>query len=213
MHYCLSKLLVENVAENDVENIQKYAQSINEAADQTYHLLENLLEWSQLQSNGLKPKPAIFKASDIIYRVVAQYKPMALSKNIALHFHINSNQALWADQDMIATVLRNMISNALKFTSPQGQVKITAQQVKYHMQFEVSDTGIGIKKEDICQLFKIDNKLTQMGTANETGTGLGLILCKEFIKKNNGRIWVESKLGKGSRFIFTVPLKLVSSLS
>ena len=107
---------------------------------------------------------------------------------------------------MIKTVLRNLVSNALKFTKPEGRVKIETKSIGNNVLFEVSDTGLGIESKHLSKLFRIDSNLSEIGTAGEKGTGLGLILCKEFVEKHGGKIWVESELGKGSNFKFTLPL-------
>ncbi|MBE9480652.1 MAG: HAMP domain-containing histidine kinase, partial [Bacteroidetes bacterium] len=112
---------------------------------------------------------------------------------------------VFADNNTINTVLRNLFSNAIKFTQQKGKVKITARNIDDFIEITIADSGIGIKPEDIKKLFGIDIGFSTVGTDNEKGTGLGLILCKEFIEKNNGKIWVESELGKGSNFIFTLP--------
>jgi signal transduction histidine kinase len=112
---------------------------------------------------------------------------------------------VFADKAMINTILRNLISNAIKFTYPGGQIIISAEKTPDELKISISDNGIGIKKETIGKLFRIDENNTRIGTQNERGTGLGLILCKEFIEKHQGKIWVESELGKGSKFSFTIP--------
>jgi len=112
---------------------------------------------------------------------------------------------MYADYNMINTVLRNLISNALKFTPSIGLIKVSARQDESHVEFAVSDTGTGISQEDLSKLFRIDIQYTQVGTAGERGTGLGLNLCKDLIEKNGGKIWVESEIGKGTTFRFTLP--------
>jgi signal transduction histidine kinase len=112
---------------------------------------------------------------------------------------------VFADKAMINTILRNLISNAIKFTYPGGQIIISAEKMPDELKISISDNGIGIKKEAIGKLLRIDENNTRIGTQNERGTGLGLILCKEFIEKHQGKIWVESELGKGSKFSFTIP--------
>jgi signal transduction histidine kinase len=110
---------------------------------------------------------------------------------------------------MIETVLRNLINNAIKFTPENGLIEITANQIDHNIHISVKDSGIGISEEDVMNLFRIDSTVKRKGTNNEDGSGLGLILCKEFVTKNNGNIWVNSIPGKGSSFVFTVPTKVV----
>ncbi len=203
----LSNILLNNIENGDFEDIQQLAHSVNESAANTYKLLENLLEWSLLKTNKLNPHSQIFMPSQAIDEVISHSNHIAKAKGIRLISQVNCDREIWADKDILKTVLRNLVSNALKFTNSGGQVTISTEHINNNILFVVSDNGLGIQQEYIDKLFKIDSRLSEIGTANETGTGLGLILCKEFVEKNKGKIWVESKLGKGSQFKFTVPLK------
>ncbi|MGQ1787537.1 PAS domain-containing sensor histidine kinase [Saccharicrinis sp. GN24d3] len=203
----LSKILSDSVKNGNLDQIQQYANSITEAATHTFKLLENLLDWSRLRSNKLNTNPHRFRPSEAINAIISQADQQAKAKGIQLLSKIECDLEIWADQDMLKTVLRNLVSNALKFTGEGGTVQITTQCIKHGIQFGISDNGVGIRKEYLDKLFRIDSKLSETGTARERGTGLGLILCKEFVEKNNGKIWVESELGKGSEFKFTVPVK------
>jgi signal transduction histidine kinase len=118
-------------------------------------------------------------------------------------------QEVTADSEMIGAVLRNLLSNAIKYTRPGGKINITALPFQQGLKVTVTDNGVGIELENLCKLFRIDENLTTLGTQNEEGTGLGLILCKEFIDKHHGKIWVESEIGKGSSFSFTIPKKSI----
>lgn len=144
-------------------------------------------------------------AVEISLEVHLLCEPIALSKNITLELELDSSLWVNADRQMLHTVLRNLVTNALKFTYPEGVVKITTQNLDKEVLFIISDTGIGIEQMYIDKLFSIDCELSNDGTAKEKGTGLGLILCKEFVEKQHGKIWVESLLGKGSEFKFTIP--------
>jgi signal transduction histidine kinase len=130
----------------------------------------------------------------------------AQRKNIKLESLIDQNITVFADEHMLKTICRNLISNAIKFTSENGAIRIQSKLTESQVKITVSDTGVGISSEDIPKLFRIDTNITTKGTSNETGTGLGLILCKEFIAKHKGEIWVESEIDKGSEFKFTLPL-------
>ncbi len=201
-----SDLLVKNAIKYSPEKLMQIAQTINDTSKQTYTLLENLLEWSRLQTGKLIAEPIKVKPADLVYEVKALCEPIAKSKNIDLQTKIESNDAIWADKEMIKTVLRNLVTNAMKFTNQNGIVTLSTRQSDNAVLFIISDTGMGIEPEHIASLFKIDCKLSKKGTAGETGTGLGLILCQEFIEKHNGKIWVESILGKGSNFKFSIPI-------
>jgi signal transduction histidine kinase len=130
----------------------------------------------------------------------------AQSKNINLISEVISDDQIVADPEMTKTVLRNLITNAIKFTFAEGTVLVECERQENEMLFSITDTGIGIEPEHLNKLFRIDCKLSRNGTADEKGTGLGLILCKEFIEKQSGKIWVESETGKGSCFKFTIPV-------
>jgi len=203
-----SDLLVRNASKYSPDKIEQFAKTMNNSAKNAYQLLENLLEWSRIQTGIIEPKLEKIKPSDLIYEVTLLSEPIAKSKNIILTSENNCDDYIYADKEMTKTILRNLITNALKFTKPNGHVKISTQKMDKNVLFHVSDNGIGIEPEHIEKLFRIESKLSKIGTADEKGTGLGLILCKEFIEKNNGEIWVESELGKGSDFKFTLPIDL-----
>lgn len=200
-----SNLLKENAHKYPPEEVQKIATSISNSTKRAYNLLESLLEWARLQTGKIKPKFENTKPSELIYEVESLCEPAATSKNISIQSVTTCDNNILVDKEMIKTVLRNLINNAIKFTSSEGYVKITTQKSGKNILFSISDSGIGIEEEHIEKLFCIDSKLSKTGTANETGTGLGLILCKEFIERHNGKIWVESEIGKGSDFKFTIP--------
>jgi len=202
----LSKALVDKINNGVFDEIQPLAQSVNQSATQTYKLLENLLDWSRLKTGKLSPNPQVIIPSEVIDEVLRHCDCMAKDKNIKLQSQIDNDDAIWADKNMLLTILRNLISNAIKFTNSGGHVKVLTHKIPNNIQFEIIDNGIGIHHNHINKLFKIDNSLSTIGTNNENGTGLGLILCKEFVDKNNGKIWAESYLGEGSEFKFTVPL-------
>ncbi len=201
-----SELLYENALNYTPEKVQQFASAMRIASKQGYKLLENLLEWSRLQTGRIKPRPVKLKPSELIKEVILLEEQMSQSKNIDLQSIINCDDFIFADVEMIKTVLRNLISNAIKFTNTGGIVKIETKKHENSFLFEVSDTGVGIQPEHIDKLFGIDSKLSEPGTAGERGTGLGLILCKEFVEKHDGKIWVESELKKGSNFKFILPL-------
>jgi signal transduction histidine kinase len=172
---------------------------------QLYALLENLLTWSSLQRGVMQYRPEKLPIDGIIRENIGLFGPKAEQKQITLTHTVSESIRAYADYPMIDTVLRNLISNALKFTHAGDRVEVSATQIDDEIEITVSDTGVGISHKDLAKLFQIESKYTRMGTAGEEGTGLGLILCKELVKRNNGRIWVESEEGQGTTFKFTLP--------
>ena len=131
----------------------------------------------------------------------------AKAKSIKISNFIGVDDLIYADEDMLSAIIRNLISNAIKYTANNGEITIKLANSDNYIQISVIDNGIGITKENLQKIFKIDSQISTLGTNNEKGTGLGLILCKEFIEKHNGKIWMESELGKGSAFHFTLPIQ------
>lgn len=190
------------------EELKDIIQTIYETAERGYELLENLLEWSRAKTGRLTFKPERIELNAIIGDCIALLKSTANAKFIKLLAQVARNTYAFADPNMVLTVVRNLLTNALKFTDKGGEVRISVVMGKSKQQMirvVVEDTGIGIRQEDLSKLFRIDVHHTTRGTQNEEGTGLGLILCQEFVEKNGGTIWVESTYGEGSRFIFTLP--------
>jgi len=175
------------------------------SSDKTYHLLENLLIWSRIQADSIRFKPIKIFLNALINENIDLLKPGIKQKQIKITVHIPGNLKTNADNYMLDTIIRNLLSNAIKFTADNGNIEISAKQVGDKVEIAISDTGIGIKKENIDKLFRIEHNLMTVGTNGEKGSGLGLILCKEFIEKHDGKIQVESVEGKGSSFIFTMP--------
>ncbi len=184
---------------------RKFAMDINQSTNNIFRLLQNLLEWSRTQTGNLKCTPANIALSKVLQNSASVLHSMAEQKNISMKLNVAEDLNIYADPLMIETVLRNLITNAIKFTPEDGMVEVTAKKIDTHINICVNDTGIGISEEDIHNVFRIDSKVKRRGTNNEDGSGLGLILCKEFVDKNNGTIWVESIPGKGSSFKFTIP--------
>jgi signal transduction histidine kinase len=185
-----------------------YIHRFHNSSQQLSALLENLLVWARSQSGSIKTKPGKIDIRDLAAESIDLLKGNAQKKDIELSSQIGPGIFAFADKNMIRTVLRNLISNAVKYTPPGGKVKVNAStSIKGdRLEISVSDTGVGINEQDITGLFSIDVKKSTRGTDNEKGTGLGLILCKEFVEKNNGSISVTSTPGKGSCFTFTLPV-------
>lgn len=186
---------------------RKFALDINQSANSIFRLLQNLLEWSRSQTGRLKFSPTEIEFKRILENSVSVLHGLAEQKKIQLSYDYTSELKVFADPLMIETVLRNLINNAIKFTPENGSVRITAQLDGKLVKVSVIDTGIGISESDIENLFRIDSKVKRKGTNDEDGSGLGLILCKEFVDKNKGAIWAESIQGQGSTFVFTIPVK------
>ncbi|HEY3369674.1 MAG TPA: ATP-binding protein [Prolixibacteraceae bacterium] len=184
---------------------REFANDIYHSANNILRLLENLLEWSKSQTGRLNFTPIETEFGRILENSVSVLRPLAETKKIQLNFNCKDDLKVFADPLMIETVLRNLINNAIKFTPDNGSIGIAVEQIENKVRINVSDTGVGISEEDLQNLFHLDSKVKRKGTNNEDGSGLGLILCKEFVSKNNGNIWVESIQGKGSSFNFTVP--------
>ncbi len=202
-----SQLLVDYYDDfNDVEK-KNFIQNIKIASDSTYKLLENLLDWSRLQSGKINPAPEMINLSLIALENISVLKSMADKKQINLNTSIPNNTMVFADANMVRTILRNLISNAIKFTHSGGEVTISATDGNTMASICVGDNGVGISAESQQLLFRIDEKLSTKGTANETGTGLGLLLCKEMIERQGGQLSVKSKPDQGSRFFFTLPME------
>ena len=199
-----SEILVEQVKEKNYQGIEQYTGIILQSSQRAMDLLMNLMEWSRSQTGKMEFNPAYFQMIELINEVELLLDDAAGQKSIVITNTLPDNIAVYADKNMMSAVLRNLISNAIKFTHPGGEIIISVEE-KDELTVSVSDNGIGIPKERIEQLFRIDENYSTSGTLNEKGTGLGLILCKEFIEKHGGKIWVESEEGKGSIFYFTLP--------
>ncbi|MDP4278289.1 MAG: PAS domain S-box protein, partial [Bacteroidota bacterium] len=198
-------LLVEKLENNDYEMAGKFAGIIQEATQRAMNLLVNLLEWSRSQTGRMEFKPEYIEMVALINEAIELNGNAAQQKAINITVNLPETAVVFADAAMINTVLRNLISNAVKFTRPGGEMIISAKKEKHEVQVSVQDNGVGIPKDHIDKLFRIDESMTTKGTQNEKGTGLGLILCKEFVDKHQGNIWVESEEGKGTTFYFTIP--------
>ncbi len=201
-----SELLLDKLNKDDLKSGIDYAKIILESSWQAMDLLTNLIEWSRVQTGRMSYNPAPISFLPVVDGVIRLLNASAIQKSITIAVGTAEDSKILADKAMVSTVLRNLISNAIKFTKPGGRVSVNAIRKKDILQVEVSDTGVGMNKDLADKLFKFDESVSKPGTHNEKGTGLGMILCKEFVLKHHGEIWVESKPGKGSSFFFTLPL-------
>ena len=200
-----SKLLFEQIRNKDYTGIDEYAEVILKSSQQAINLLTNLMDWSRFQTDRMKFSPEYIDANVLIRSVKELLIISAEQKSISIKLNLPDKLLVYADRFMLETVLRNLISNGIKFTPRKGKVIISAEEKEKEFLFLIEDSGVGIEKINFEKLFRIDENVSSLGTENETGTGLGLILCNDFIKKHKGDIWVESEPEVGSKFYFTIP--------
>ncbi|MBN2613550.1 MAG: hybrid sensor histidine kinase/response regulator [Bacteroidales bacterium] len=202
-----SELMLSHLDNYDRKQIKDFVQIIYNTSKNAFSLLENLLEWSRAQTGRLQINPEQIDISRIVDENVELLAGVAENKGIHLVNEVKSSSFAFADENMVKTVIRNLLSNALKYTPRGGTVKVSSVLQDGLTEIIVSDTGVGIKEENIEKLFRIDVNFSTPGTEEEEGTGLGLILCREFVEKNKGSIAVKSTFGKGSEFSFRLPVK------
>ncbi len=203
----LSEILMEQVENKNLEGIGKYAKTIMESSLQVMELLSNLMEWSRSQTGRMAFNAESTNLDCFIKEILSLFAEMAFQKNINLSAQVEGQFRIDLDRAMIGTVLRNLITNAIKFTPTGGTVKVSACGNKEGITVKVVDNGIGISKTIQNKLFRIDENYTTPGTNNEQGSGLGLLLCKEFVEKHGGRIWIESEPCRGATFYFSLPFE------
>lgn len=200
-----SELLKSGHNEYSSEKLERYIEFIHNSATHTFILLENLLDWARMHQGKLSYSPEKIRLFETVKDVCTLMSEDASKKGIRLTYSIDENIFVYADTNMLKTVIRNLVSNALKFTNTSGTVKISVKRKDDEIIVSIADNGIGIEKNRIEYLFSSVTNETTRGTENEKGTGLGLLLCKEFVSKNGGKIWVESEAGQGSIFRFSLP--------
>jgi len=198
------ELLLSNIDKYDKDKIKFFINLINDSSRRFYNLLEDLLLWVRSQSGKIPYNPRIINFVDVCTKTIEILNESAKNKNITINCLANKEINIFADINMLNTILRNLIANAIKFTNNDGWIKIFAEENENFVTITIADNGIGIPQNLIAKLFDISQVYTTNGTAEETGTGLGLLICKEFVQKNGGKIWVESETGKGSKFKFTL---------
>ena len=202
-----TELLLNKISSIPLTESKAYLELIHSSAKQTVYLLENLLLWSTTQSGNIDFQPGVFKVSDALEGQLQLMNIQAFKKGIKLTSTITNEPEVLADKNMVNTILRNLLTNAIKYTPRGGTIGISARPtVLGALEISVEDNGIGIPGYSLESIFQITSKQATPGTENEKGSGFGLILCKEFVEKNGGRIWVESQFGSGSIFRFTLPL-------
>lgn len=200
-----TSLLIDNNYKFKDEERDEITKNVHDSTQKIFNLLDNLLMWSRSQLDHIKVTPSLYNLTNQIYQVINFFDEYTTVKNIKLIFEQNNEIIIFADKQMIDTVLRNLITNAIKFSFENEIIKIELLEDDDKAICSIADKGIGITKEQISTLFKIDKVTSTEGTHGEKGTGLGLSLCLDFLEKNEGKIWVKSKPGNGSTFYFSLP--------
>ncbi len=202
----LSDILMNEYDSLDKSEIVQISESMNKAAKRLFSFLENLLEWSSTQTGRLEIHKSNLDISYVADKVISLLSTSANDKDIVLSNKINQNTYIIADGNVVQTILRNLISNAIKFTKNNGSVNVTAKEYdENQVLISVIDNGVGMSEDVIEKIFKLDLKHSTPGTNNESGTGLGIVLCKELVNKSDGELFVKSEVGVGTTFSFTLP--------
>ena len=201
----LTQIMSEELSSLTINEIHDMAKGMKKSADGLFGLLENLLEWSRLQRGLISFSPSDFLLKPRVSQIMNSLQELARNKEIEVIYNIADDLRILVDENMLASTIRNLVSNALKFTSKGGRVTISAISINNSIQISISDTGIGMDEEIKKNLFQIDAHISRQGTDGEPSSGLGLIICKDFVEKHGGKIWVESEEGKGSTFYFNIP--------
>ncbi len=199
-------VLVSDFKKLDSAKVEYHLKNISNSSKQANTLLENLLTWAKMQTNSIQFMPEAFDLKSQIEQSVKLWEGAASKKKIDIKIVNGEKVNIIADKNMFSTILRNLLANAVKFTNENGKISIAYQAQKNFCEITIKDNGVGIPKENIHKIFRIDRKHSTLGTNGEKGTGLGLMLCKEFVEKHKGKIQVESEPKKGSKFSFTLPL-------
>lgn len=201
-----SYLLSKTYDKLNKEERKQYADEVYASCEQVNRLLDNLLEWSRTQSKGVEFRPQKFDLKDIISNTLALLQKNAEKKSIAIINNANPEIQLIADKQMMETIVRNIVNNGIKFTPEGGSIQLDATIGKNKLRLIITDNGVGIEKKNLKKLFKIHSNFKTKGTNDERGTGLGLVICQEFVGFHKGKIWVESEVGVGSKFFVELPL-------
>lgn len=187
------------------DEIEELLTDIGKTSKNTLELLEDLLKWARSQTGAIKFDPEQLELKNLFSEICEKQQDIALAKNIELRSNANNGEIVYGDSNMILLIIRNLVANAIKFTNKGGQITLSTENYGEFIKASVSDTGVGIQADKIDKLFSLDSKISTSGTDNEQGNGLGLVLCKEFVKINGGEIGIDSTLGKGTKVWFTIP--------
>jgi len=207
-----SNLLIEKVKENNYRDIVKFSDFINTSSKHAVDLLNNLMTWARSQSGRIEFKPEYFDIGELMDEVILVMSDFANSKSISILKETENSTNIYADKNMIYTVLINLVCNAIKFTHTNGKIVITSKMEPDGLSIIVKDNGIGIEQDRLEKIFHIDENQSTPGTQKEKGTGLGMILCKDFVENHGGKLFVNSEINKGSEFCFTIPKNAVPNV-
>lgn len=205
-------LLKDDINTGNIKTIEEEVRMINSSSASAYNMLMSLLQWANAQRGNLLFNPCSLVLNELADEELNEIKEIAMRKDIKLKIAIPEKFMVTADKEMLRIILRNLITNAIKFSHRGGQIELRAVADGGQVEISVSDSGMGMAEETIQKLFNLGTHTSARGTENERGTGLGLLLCDEFVKKHGGRIWVESQPGKGSTFKFTLPSVSVADM-
>lgn len=202
----LSQIMVEQLGSLQLDEMEEYAREIHHAFINAFNLLKNLLSWAKSQTGRMDFVPQQLDVQELITETIAFIQEAAILKNIEIESQIAEGLSVFADKEMVATVMRNLVSNAVKFTHTGGKVRISCERSDQHIQISVVDNGIGMTSKMVEEIFRIDVSNGRKGTNGEPSSGIGLLLCKEFTERNGGTIKVESQPDEGSTFNITLPV-------
>ena len=206
----LTEIMADDTEEFSATEFIGYSKSLNDAARKYYRLLNNLLEWAQIQRGSINFTPKDSDLSEIVSQSIDIIYQRYKEKGIEIINEVRKGEKVYADEKMISSILRNLLSNAVKFTNKGGRVIVKSKHLDNGtIEVSVQDNGVGIPASDVKRLFRIEERVSNKGTNNEPSTGLGLLLCKEFIEMHGGKIWAESEEKKGSVFYFSLPVNNV----
>lgn len=203
-----AEILADDIDDLQKAEIKEFASSIVDISKQTIGLLTNLLEWSRLQTGRIEFNPEPVNAYTISENTIALLRSNFEQKNISIFNYLEKEIFVHADENMMQSIFNNIVSNAIKFTNRNGKIILSATRMNEMIRFSVRDNGVGMNENQKSMLFGMNKSFTTPGTTNEKGSGLGMILCKDFVEKHGGEIWVESMSGAGSEFFFTIPVSL-----
>ena len=202
-----TEILTKELPEMTMDEIKDASSILNTSAEKLYDLLGNLLEWSRMQRGLITFSPVSFVLAPAISDTLALSIENSIKKGIQIDFDIPGDLSVFADKKMFETIMRNLVNNALKFTPKNGRIMISARSVSRTLtEISVKDTGIGMSQRMLSNLFRLDVKTNREGTDGESSTGLGLIICRDFVQKHKGNLWVKSEVGNGSTFYFNIPV-------
>ncbi len=201
----MSSKLTHSFEQPEIESQKKLSQNIRDLSFHTSNLVEKILSWSASQSGKTKFAARLFNIRELLDYSLSKLSEEQVEKKVEVIFNLDSTIKAYADTASITEVFKNLLSNAIKFSYPEGKITISAREKKYLVELEISDQGVGLSKTNLHKIFRLDNDYLALGTAQEKGAGIGLLLCKEYVEKNGGKIWADSEENKGSRFYITIP--------